>query len=395
MLYVHFNEYTPAVVDDLSLIADDPAFQIDLWGVAGGPGTGEATFLVAPQISPGSNLLLALMASPTHVAVRGEHGSFSVQPARGWVLKDIGGGAAWDGDVLPPPVVDIVYDATNCEGMGFWADGGIENPVDLPRHVLLFHELAHAFDLATGLFNPDLPEGFAISAENEYRDYLGLPRRVMREGGCKVAEEKDPLDAWRLPTMFQGCFVATAAFGSPDAAEIQELRAIRDQIVLGTEWGRTDFAHFYETYARISPMIVGFLERDPRLRALVAQGVGPPLLLLARLFRHFPDDPIPSGEPWSGFLTWLRAELESLTSFIELPRTFADRTPEQRASEIAILLQFVLRSEARRAHYLDALHRDGTLPIRLPAEERERIVLHLCALGVRAPIVEQVIATGL
>jgi hypothetical protein len=64
MLYVHFNEYTPAVVDDLSMIADDPAFQINLW-TAGGPGTGEATFLEAPQITPGSNLLLALMASPT------------------------------------------------------------------------------------------------------------------------------------------------------------------------------------------------------------------------------------------------------------------------------------------------------------------------------------------
>ncbi len=395
MLYVHHNDHTAIVIDDLSMIADDPGLQVDLWN-AGGPGTGEVYFLGEPMLTPGSNLIQALIASPTHVGVRGELPDFSVSPLGGWVLRNIAGGGSWDGDAAVPPIVDIVYDVTNCDGSMRWADGGGGLRVDLPRHVVLFHELAHAFELASGLFDASDDETFALEAENEYREYLGLAPRVSRRGGCVAPEDsgsgtENPFDAWRLPGALGNCFVATAALG-PDAPQIQELQRIRDEIVLGTTWGRTEFAYFYQAYAQVSPIMVAFLERDPRLKGLVAQGVVQPLMLLARLFRDFPDDPIPLvGEPWSSFLSGLRAELEALTAFIELPTAFPNRSAAERAFELTILLQFVLRTEISRTRYLDALRRDGAVPVRLAAAAAERVASQLIALGVRPRIIEQVV----
>jgi hypothetical protein len=395
MLYVHHNDHTAIVIDDLSLIADDPALQVDLWNAAG-PGTGEVYFLGEPMLTPGSNLIQALIASPTHVAVRGELPDFSLAPAADWLLRDKGGAVSWDGEAGVPSVVDIVYDVTNCDGRMYWADGGGGSRVDIPRHVALFHELTHAFELASGLFDSSDQETFAIDAENDYREYLGLPPRASSEGGCVAPADSEPgtenpFDAWRLPGALGTCFVATAALGR-DAPQVRELRRIRDEIILGTTWGRTEFAYFYQAYAHVSPVIVAVLERDPRLKTLVAQGVVQPLMLLARLFRDFPDEPIPPlGDPWSSFLSGLRTELEALTAFIELPTAFPNRSATERAFELAILLQFVLRTETSRTRYLDALRRDGAVPVRLGAGAAERVASQLIASGVRPRIIEQVV----
>jgi hypothetical protein len=49
--------------------------------------------------------------------------------------------------------------------------------IELPRSVILFHELAHAFHRANGTFNAGNPEFQAITDENTYRAQVGLTAR--------------------------------------------------------------------------------------------------------------------------------------------------------------------------------------------------------------------------
>ncbi len=62
-----------------------------------------------------------------------------------------------------------------------------------------------------------------------------------------------------------GCFIATAAYGTPMAAEVRYLRALRDQYLLTNAIGRR-FVHAYYT---VSPPLADFLRDNAFLRAWV------------------------------------------------------------------------------------------------------------------------------
>src|ERR1035437_4777024 len=69
------------------------------------------------------------------------------------------------------------------------------------------------------------------------------------------------------------CFIATAAFDSPDAPEVVVLRQWRDETLTDSRTGRCSIRLYY----RVSPMIAGFVVRHPflkpPLRALLARFV--------------------------------------------------------------------------------------------------------------------------
>ena len=61
-----------------------------------------------------------------------------------------------------------------------------------------------------------------------------------------------------------GCFIATAAYGSPIHPYVKILRQFRDQYLLNTVWGR-EFVSFYYKH---SPMIADLISRSPLLRVI-------------------------------------------------------------------------------------------------------------------------------
>lgn len=63
----------------------------------------------------------------------------------------------------------------------------------------------------------------------------------------------------------KGCFIATAAYGSPVAEDVNELRLFRDNYLLNTYIGR----QFVKIYYKSSPPIANFIATKPILKIII------------------------------------------------------------------------------------------------------------------------------
>jgi hypothetical protein len=69
----------------------------------------------------------------------------------------------------------------------------------------------------------------------------------------------------------RGCFIATAAYGTPMAKEIQILREVRDEYLLTNPLGQA----FVHLYYKISPPIATFITDHTSLKPIVRAGLLP------------------------------------------------------------------------------------------------------------------------
>ncbi|MFO7772791.1 MAG: CFI-box-CTERM domain-containing protein [Dehalococcoidia bacterium] len=74
-----------------------------------------------------------------------------------------------------------------------------------------------------------------------------------------------------------GCFIATAAYGTPMAEEIQVLREFRDEYLLTNPLGEA----FVDLYYRTSPPIAEFITEHPGLKPIVSTGLVPAVAMSA------------------------------------------------------------------------------------------------------------------
>jgi peptide/nickel transport system substrate-binding protein len=77
-----------------------------------------------------------------------------------------------------------------------------------------------------------------------------------------------------------GCLIATAAFGSPLAPEVQQLRIFIDNIVMSTISGSDFMQAFNAWYYSFSPTFADFERQHPFLQSLVRLGILPLLAIL-------------------------------------------------------------------------------------------------------------------
>ena len=96
---------------------------------------------------------------------------------------------------------------------------------------------------------------------------------VLKDGLCVVEENERG----------GGCLIATAAYGSEMAPQIQFLREIRDNTVLQTESGTSFMAGFNQFYYSFSPVIADYERENPAFKETVKLALTPMLTSLAIL----------------------------------------------------------------------------------------------------------------
>jgi titin len=80
-----------------------------------------------------------------------------------------------------------------------------------------------------------------------------------------------------------GCLIATAAYGSEMAPQVQFLREIRDDKVMNTESGASFMSGFNEFYYSFSPAIADYERENPAFKEAVKLGLTPMLTSLSLL----------------------------------------------------------------------------------------------------------------
>ena len=78
-----------------------------------------------------------------------------------------------------------------------------------------------------------------------------------------------------------GCLIATAAYGSEMAPQVQLLREIRDNQLMNTESGSAFMSGFNELYYSFSPTIADMERENPMFKEAVKLGLTPMLSSLA------------------------------------------------------------------------------------------------------------------
>jgi hypothetical protein len=73
-----------------------------------------------------------------------------------------------------------------------------------------------------------------------------------------------------------GCFIATAAYGTEAAVEIDVLRAFRDEVLLESALG----SQLVDLYYRTSPPVADFISENSLLRTIVRELVVDPIVLV-------------------------------------------------------------------------------------------------------------------
>ncbi len=93
-----------------------------------------------------------------------------------------------------------------------------------------------------------------------------------------------PRHPWWPPGLpyFNDCFIATAAYGTPTAGEIDVLREFRDLVLLESAAG----SRFVALYYRLSPPAAEFISRSDFLRALVREMAVAPVVRLVGATGH-------------------------------------------------------------------------------------------------------------
>ena len=95
-------------------------------------------------------------------------------------------------------------------------------------------------------------------------------------GDTLLTEEQKPIHVRGV----SGCFIATAAYGTPLHEDIDVLRDFRDEFLITNPVGRTFVAFYYTT----SPPIADMIRENEVLRTIVREGLVEPLVHIAKVF---------------------------------------------------------------------------------------------------------------
>ena len=129
-----------------------------------------------------------------------------------------------------------------------------------------------------GMINAEIQyallDKLSLDDGNSYTDYI--PDRM-------ITQESVPSPEASSEAQGGGCLIATAAFGSEMAPQVQFLRELRDNTVLQTESGSAFMTGFNQFYYSFSPAIADYERENPVFKEAVKLTLTPLLTSLALL----------------------------------------------------------------------------------------------------------------
>ena len=102
---------------------------------------------------------------------------------------------------------------------------------------------------------------------------------VFKDGKCEIVQESQSTPS----SDGGGCLIATAAFGSEMAPQVQFLREIRDNTVMTTESGTAFMTGFNQFYYSFSPYVADYERENPVFKEAVKVTLTPLLTSLTLL----------------------------------------------------------------------------------------------------------------
>jgi hypothetical protein len=103
----------------------------------------------------------------------------------------------------------------------------------------------------------------------EVTDSKGGSDSISRK--IKIPEDENK-PHWKIGPF--SCFIATAAYGSETAKELDTLRSFRDKVLMQSWTGRL----LVDTYYRTSPPLAEFISENEWLRIIVREGLLDPIV---------------------------------------------------------------------------------------------------------------------
>jgi len=104
---------------------------------------------------------------------------------------------------------------------------------------------------------------------NTFANIYAAATTIIMNGDYSITANFGRPGGWLL------CFIATAAYGTPMAEEIEILREFRDEYLLTNPLGKA----LVEFYYRVSPPIAEFITQHPSLKPIVRAGLMPALAM--------------------------------------------------------------------------------------------------------------------
>jgi peptidyl-prolyl cis-trans isomerase B (cyclophilin B) len=117
------------------------------------------------------------------------------------------------------------------------------------------------------------------SQEDNFDDYLDFFEETINSFVILAEEESSN----ETPTEGGGCLIATAAYGSELAPQVQQLRELRDNTILNTKTGFAFMSGFNQFYYSFSPIIADLERENPIFKESVKLTITPFLASLSLL----------------------------------------------------------------------------------------------------------------
>ncbi len=110
---------------------------------------------------------------------------------------------------------------------------------------------------------------YARAEAKEKSFHAIVPRQVTAAEAVTSHSDEHTEVGPRTGHKSRACFVATAAYGCPDAPEVERLRRFRDEVLLKSTVGTLAVRAYY----RLSPPVARLIAGRPRLRTAVRRAL--------------------------------------------------------------------------------------------------------------------------